>query len=190
MKEKNRFEHAGAAITVVALVLLVMSMFVSRAGAAESQLQLVIPLIGTGDGTGTTGELKIIGKELTITVNNAPPSLRFNVFLSMTATANRVPSTWIGDFTTDFLGNAKFKLKGMDVTKAFGLFTTGAPANVVTGETSCGAQGAGIGNPCNVVQLNALRIYFADPVVAIRSFDRDGVSGALLFNGVVFDVSD
>ncbi|MCI0415889.1 hypothetical protein L0222_24195 [bacterium] len=190
MKDKNRFVYACVVIRVVALALLAMSMFVSHAGAAEAKSQMVIPLIGTGDGAGATGDLKIQGKQLTITVNNAPPNLRFNVFLSVTATANRVPSTWIGDFTTDLFGSAKFKLKGMDSTKAFGLFTTGAPANAVTGETSCGAVGAGVGNPCNVAQLNALRIYFADPVVAIRSFDRDGVSGALLFTGVVFDVSD
>ncbi|MCI0414982.1 hypothetical protein L0222_19580 [bacterium] len=189
MKRKNRFAYVHAAFRIAALALLAMSMFISSASAAEVKSQMVIPLVGTGDGAGATGQLQIKGKQLTITVNNAPPNLRFNVFLSVTATANRVPATWIGDFRTDLFGNAKFKLKGMDVTKAFGLFTIGAPTNTATGETSCGATGAGV--ICGVAQLNALRIYFADPVSATtRSFDRDGVSGALLFTGVVFDVSD
>jgi hypothetical protein len=113
------------------------------------------------------------------------------VLLTQSPDPNRLPISFIGDFTTDSSGEAKFKLKGFDVTKAFAMFTTGAPTNTETGFTACQPGVASQDGPCNVVQLNALRIYFADPVsMATRAFDEDGESGGLAFEGVEFDTSD
>ncbi len=154
------------------------------------QPEIEIPLVGVGPNTGATGELKIEGDELIITVSSPLPSTRFNVLLGQSATANRVPMSFIGDFTTDSSGEAKFKLEGFDVTTAFATFSTVAP-DPVTGLTICQMGGASAAAPCNVVQLNALRIYFADPTPGVtRAFDGDGESGGLAFEGVVFDISD
>ncbi len=158
------------------------------AAADDDDQEIEIPLVGIGTNAAATGKLKIEGKELTITVRNALPSTTFNVILGQRAAANGLPASFIGDFTTNSAGRARFKLEGFDVTKAFALFTTGAPTNQVTGETSCQAGTASPSSICNVVQLNALRIYFADG--AIRAFDGDGMSGGLGFAGVVFDTSD
>ncbi len=179
------------AMAVIGLVLSVGTVQAQELEESEGR-RISIPLVGIGDGSGTVGELFIDTAEklLLIVVRNAPANRSFNVFLTQNAGANRLPVSFIGSFTTNSAGRGRFKLEGLDVTKAFALFTTGAPTNPVTGETSCGAQGASVLGPCNVVQLNALRIYFADPGSATRSFDRDGTSGALLFAGVVFDTSD
>ena len=179
-----RLKKYIVAVLAVGLIGLLLPFGTVRAQVLE------FDLVGVGDNTGATGVLKIEGKKLTIKVQDALPDETFNVLLGQTAMPNRTPMSFIGDFTTDSNGKAKFKLKGFDVTTAFETFSTVAP-DPVTGVTACQAGGASVEGPCNVVQLNALRIYFADPVSdAIRAFDGDGESGGLAFEGVVFDTSD
>ncbi len=158
-------------------------------GTVQAQV-LEFDLVGVGDNDGATGVLRIEGDKLTIKVRDALPDESFNVLLGQSATPNRVPMSFIGDFTTDSSGKAKFKLKGFDVTTAFATFSTVAP-DPETGLTVCQMGGASAEENCNVVQLNALRIYFADPTDDVtRAFDGDGESGGLAFEGVVFDTSD
>jgi hypothetical protein len=160
-------------------------------GTVQAQV-LEFDLVGVGANAGATGELRIEGDKLTIKVQDAVPDESFNVLLGQSATANRTPMSFIGHFTTNSIGKGEYKLKGFDVTTAFETFATGEtdPDNV-TGLVVCQAGAADPDENCNVVQLNALRIYFADPIGGVtRAFDGDGASGGLAFGGVLFDTSD